>query len=133
MHVLASPLEPNSIVVVLEGPIDRADVPELCDRVHTLLEGSDADLVICDVRALVDPDAVTVDALCRLQLIAGRLGRRVRFRDACGELRDLLVVMGLDDVLLPCAELPIQPRGEAEQREQPGRVEEERDPADPAR
>lgn len=42
------------------------------------------------VTSIVDPDAVTVDALARLQLPARWLGRRMRLRHARGELRDLL-------------------------------------------
>jgi ABC-type transporter Mla MlaB component len=124
--------EPSATVVVLSGRIARADIPALCDRVRVLLEGSDAELVICDVGALVDPDAVMVDALTRLQLIARRLGRRIRLRDACGELQELLALMGLGDVLPLGASSGLEPRGQAEEREQPRGVQEEADPADPA-
>jgi ABC-type transporter Mla MlaB component len=118
------------IVLVLSGPIDRAHIDRLCQRVLGLLERTDADLVICDVGALVDPDAVTVEALCRLQLTARRLGRRVQLLDACGQLRDLLTLTGLSGVV-PCGDLPLEPSGQAEQREQARGIEEERDPADP--
>ena len=47
----------------------------------------------------VEPDAVTVDALARLQLAAGRLGCTVRLRNASAALRDLVALMGLRDVL----------------------------------
>jgi ABC-type transporter Mla MlaB component len=123
---------PSATVVVLSGRIARADIPALCERVRVLLEGSDAELVICDVGALVDPDAVMVDALTRLQLTARRLGRRVRLRDACGELQGLLALMGLGDVLPLGASSGAEPRGQAEEREQPRGVQEEADPADPA-
>ena len=52
----------------------------------------------CDVRS-VDVDAVTVDALCRLQLAARRQGCQVRLRHASTELRELVAFMGLVDVL----------------------------------
>jgi ABC-type transporter Mla MlaB component len=42
---------------------------------------------------------VTVDALARLQLAAGRLGCTVRLRNASPGLRELVALMGLDDVL----------------------------------
>jgi anti-anti-sigma regulatory factor len=124
--------EPSATVVVLNGRIARADIPALCERVRVLLEGSDAELVICDVGALVDPDAVMVDALARLQLTARRLGRRIRLRDACGELQELLALMGLGDVLPLGTSSGPEPRGQAEEREQPRGVQEEADPADPA-
>ena len=83
------------------------------------------------MRALADPDAVTVDALARMQLTARRAGRRVHLRHACGELQDLLVLMGLGEVL-PCGAVSgLEPRGQAEQREQARRVEEEGDSGDP--
>jgi ABC-type transporter Mla MlaB component len=122
--------ETNTIVFVITGPIARANIAALCERVRVLLEGSDADQVVCDVSALVDPDAVTVDALARVQLTARRLGHRVRLRNACGDLEDLLALIGLRDIV-PCAESPVEPRGQPEQREQGVGVEEEADPADP--
>jgi hypothetical protein len=47
----------------------------------------------------VEPDAVTVDALCRLQLAARRYGCRVRLRHASDELLELVAFMGLSDIL----------------------------------
>ena len=123
---------PTTIVLAIDGRIARADIPALCERVHVLLEGCDAELVVCDVGTLVDPDAVTVDALARLQLTARRLGRRVRLRDPCGELQELLALTGLGDVLPLAAPSGLQPSGQAEQREQAGGVQEEADPVDPA-
>jgi len=70
----------------------------LCARVCSLLEASAAGLALCDVHG-VEPDAVTVDALARLQLGAKRHGCQVRLRGASDELLELLVLMGLRDVL----------------------------------
>jgi hypothetical protein len=53
----------------------------------------------CDV-AGVEPDAVTVDALARLQLAARRIGCQVRLQNASAELRQLIAFMGLHNVLL---------------------------------
>ena len=47
----------------------------------------------------IDPDAVTVDALARLQLAARRHGCTVRLRHASQDLVELLTFMGLRDVL----------------------------------
>jgi ABC-type transporter Mla MlaB component len=120
----------STIVLVLSGSISPTDMWALCRRIELLLEGSEADVVICDVEALSEPDAVTIDALARLQLTARRLGCRVRLRHAYGELIDLLVLTGLAEVV-PCEELPLESSGQAEEREPPGRVEEEADPRDP--
>ncbi|MDQ6711630.1 MAG: STAS domain-containing protein [Candidatus Dormibacteraeota bacterium] len=54
--------------------------------------------VFCDVQG-VSADAVTVDALARLQLAARRNQFQVRLRGASKELRGLLALMGLSDVL----------------------------------
>lgn len=121
---------PSTIVLVLSGPIDRADIPALCDRARAVLQRSCADLVLCNVEALVDPDAVTIDVLARLQLTARRLGRRVRLHHACRELQELLGLMGLSEVL-PLAASGLEPRGQAEEREQAFGVQEEADPGDP--
>ncbi|HUQ23328.1 MAG TPA: STAS domain-containing protein [Gaiellaceae bacterium] len=80
------------------GPIARDDMPGLCDRVCAVLSGSDTGLAECDVSS-VRVDAVTVDALARLQLAARRQGCRVRLRNASAELVELLDFMGLTEVL----------------------------------
>ena len=82
----------------IRGPIARDDLPGLCDRVCALLRESGDGVVRCDV-GRVDVDAVTVDALARLQLAARRQGCAVRLRHASGDLRDLVAFMGLADVL----------------------------------
>ena len=91
----------NSIVLVLSGPVGPDDVPRLLRRVGLLLAEREGDLILCDVAALDHPDADTLDLLCRLQLTARRLGRRVLLLDAGGELRDLLVWTGLSEAM-PC-------------------------------
>jgi ABC-type transporter Mla MlaB component len=82
----------------IRGPISRADLPGLCDRVCALLEQTGAGVALCDVSG-VEPDAVTIDALARLQLGTRRHGCRVRLRNASDELLELVAFMGLRDVL----------------------------------
>ncbi|MBA3552095.1 MAG: STAS domain-containing protein [Actinobacteria bacterium] len=118
-------------MLVISGPIAPVDVPGLCGRVRAALNRTHAELVVCDVSALADPDAVTVDALARLQLTARRLGRHVRLRHACGELRDLIALMGLQGVVRPYAALPRESPWQTEEREPTPGVEEEGDPGDP--
>src|SRR6266516_6513820 len=67
---------PNQValVLVLGGPIARSDIPGLCERARPFLEAGDTGPVVCDVAAVVEADAVTVDALARLQLTARRSG-----------------------------------------------------------
>jgi ABC-type transporter Mla MlaB component len=90
----------------IHGPIARSDLPGLCARVCALLRASPATLVVCEV-GTVHPDAVTVDALARLQLAARRSGRRIELRNASREVLELVEFMGLEDVL--AEELPVEP------------------------
>jgi ABC-type transporter Mla MlaB component len=76
----------------------REDLPGLCDRICAILRESGATTAFCDVTG-VEPDAVTVDALARLQLAARRCSCQVRLRGTSDELRALVAFMGLDDVL----------------------------------
>jgi ABC-type transporter Mla MlaB component len=91
-------LAPQTADFEIRGPITRDDLPGLCDRVCALLSESTAGIVVCDVRT-VEPDAVTVDALCRLQLAARRQRCRVRLRGASDELLSLIAFMGLTEIL----------------------------------
>lgn len=86
------------LAFAIRGPIAKADLPGLSERVCALLAGTTRAVVDCDVRG-VPADAVTVDALARLQLAATRHGCRVRLRHATVELLELVTFMGLDDVL----------------------------------
>ena len=88
------------VAFAIRGPIARADLPGLCERVCALLERIDRDVVVCDVHG-VPADAVTVDALARLQLAAQRRTCQVRLCGASRELLELVAFMGLRDVL-PC-------------------------------
>ncbi len=91
----------QTIAFTISGPIARADLPGLCERVCALLEQGDAQVAFCDVHEL-DADAVSVDALARLQLDAMRHGCQIRLRHASCELLELLAFTGLDDVVSDC-------------------------------
>jgi ABC-type transporter Mla MlaB component len=92
----ASP--PHMIAFPIRGPIARDDLGGLCARVCALVEASEAGVALCHV-AGVAPDAVTVDALARLQLAARRHGCQMRLRAGSDELRELVTFLGLADVL----------------------------------
>ncbi len=89
---------PHTVVFAIDDPIARTDLPRLCERIAALLEKTGAEVALCDVSA-VEPDAVSVDALARLQLIARRRGCQARLRGASNELLELLAFIGLGDVL----------------------------------
>lgn len=92
----ASP--PKTITFAIWGPIARGDLPGLSDRVCALISSSDAALAVCDVAGVV-ADAVSVDALARLQLAARRRNCRIELRHASDQLRELVAFMGLENVL----------------------------------
>ena len=117
---------PHEVAFAIRGPIRRGDLPGLCDRVCAVLAESTAVVADCDV-AGVDPDAVTVDALARLQVAAMRRGCAVRLQNASGPLLELVELMGLTHVL---SERTGWLLGELERKpeawEERGGVEEER-------
>jgi ABC-type transporter Mla MlaB component len=84
---------PRTVGLAIRGPITRADLSGLCDRVCAFLRDSSGSVVLCDVHG-VEPDAV-----CRLQLGARRHQCEVRLRHASRELLELVEFMGLTDVL----------------------------------
>jgi hypothetical protein len=89
---------PGRVAFAVGGPIARADLPGLSDRVCAFLREHGSGEVLCDV-AGVPPDAVTVDALARLQLAARRTGKRIRLCNASPELVELVAFLGLADVV----------------------------------
>ncbi len=122
---------PGPTVVVIGAPIVSAGIPALCERMGALLEKSTAD-VVCDVGALLDPDAAAVDAVARVALTARRAGRDIRWLHASNRLGELLTLTGLHEAVGLGRGLPLEPRGQTEQWEHAGGVEEEGDPGDPA-
>jgi anti-anti-sigma regulatory factor len=94
----AGPERATRVVVTVDAPALH-DVAALCERVRTLLRHADVVEVTLDVRALVSPDAATVDALARVQLAAHRMGGSIRLRQVDDELRGLLALAGLLEVL----------------------------------
>lgn len=100
------------------GPIARTDLPGLTDRVRRFLQSCQGQRLDCDV-AGVPADAVTVEALARLQLAANRQGCRVRLRNASVELNELVAFVGLSETL------GVESRRQPEQREKRLGAEEE--------
>lgn len=119
---------PQTITLAIDGPIARADLPGLSERFCAVLSASGAGAVVCDVQSC-PADCMTVEALCRLQLVARRQGCTFALRHASSELLDLVDFMGLAEVLPGSA---VESEGQSEEREQRLRVEEERQLRDPA-
>src|SRR5438270_1707514 len=89
---------PPTLAFAIRGPLGREDLPGLYSRLCVLFTSKRPAVALIDVRG-VDADAVTVDALARLQLAARRHGCQVRLRRASPELLELVAFMGLRDVL----------------------------------
>lgn len=85
---------------VIDGPVGVTDVAVLCERLRRVLTGTDAEVVV-DVRSLA-ADAVTLEALARLQLTARRVGRRITLRRVSPDLDSLVAFAGLADALPGC-------------------------------
>ncbi|MFD5383947.1 STAS domain-containing protein [Streptomyces sp. NPDC127074] len=136
------PTPPSPAVLVLGRPVTRAEVERLCERLSALARRAGPGPVTVDVGAVGRPDLAVVEALARLRLTAGRLGRGIQLRNACGELRRLLTWTGLDEALTtPAASghalasgraLGLELGGEAEQRKEALGVQEGVEPGDPA-
>jgi ABC-type transporter Mla MlaB component len=89
---------PETVALAIRGPIALDDLPGLCARACRLVDRTPANVVRCDVTAIA-ADAVTVEALARLELGLRRRGRRAHFRGASSELLELVDFMGLSSVL----------------------------------
>jgi ABC-type transporter Mla MlaB component len=115
-------------LIRIAADLTRADIPGLCadlaDRLRNIAAGG---TVVCDVRAVIRPDVVTVEALARLCLTARRHGYTIAVANAPEELLALIGLLGLSESLLSLSE----PLRQAEQREEAVGVEERVDARDP--
>jgi ABC-type transporter Mla MlaB component len=123
-------MQPSIILIAIDGPIARPDIPALCDRVRARLDDAGPAAVVCDVRALTSPDAAAVDALARLLLLCRRLGLDVRFSGASAELVELVTLAGLLGILPLNGRSGVKAWRQPEQRKEGGGVQEEGDPGD---
>jgi len=87
-----------TVDLMIQGPIRRADLPDLTTRVCAFFGTHAGSTVRCDVSG-VEADAVTVDALARLQWVARRSRCVVVLTNAGEELLALVELMGLTEVL----------------------------------
>ena len=124
-------VEDGSIVIPLRQPSKPSDVVPACEEVCRRLEQTAADRLVCDVGGIEAADAMTLDLLARIQLRARRLGRIGLVSGAGPQLRELIALTGLDEVLR-VAESGVEVGREPEERKELLRVEEEGDSADPA-
>ena len=95
------------------------------------LAAEESRVVVCDARDLGRVDVGTVDTLARLALEARRRGRELRLCQPSTELRNLIALAGLAEVLLGPTGSAVEARRETEHREELLGVQEEGDAADP--
>jgi ABC-type transporter Mla MlaB component len=123
--------DPRTIELQIAGRIDRADAARLGREIRTLLDAGDVAQIVCDLGAVTQADLAVVDALCRMRLAARRRGCQLLLRDASRGLLELIFLIGLTDIV-PIVRSDRDVERQSEEREHPGGVEEERDPADPS-
>lgn len=78
-------------------------------------------MVVLNCAQIDEPRAEVIDYICRLRLGLKLGGRELRLANVGDDLKGLLELCGLG----------VEVVGQTEEREQPGRVEEEGDVADP--
>ncbi|MDY7088657.1 MAG: STAS domain-containing protein [Actinomycetota bacterium] len=124
-----------TVLFAVGAGVTRADIPCLCADLADLLRARDGPGdVLCDVTAAA-PTVVTVEALARLRMTAGRHGHRFVLAGAGAGLLGVFALMGLGGFFAALDEsdgpLSREPFGEPEQWEQPLGVEEVVDTGDP--
>lgn len=112
---------PAPAVLPLPAAIREEEVDVL--RAHVRARLRPGGVVVCDARGIGGLGLGAVELLARLELTAMRAGGHIRVTGASPGLRALLELLGLR----------IQLGGEAEEREEAVRVQEGREPDDPAR
>ena len=88
----------STVLLDIRAPLRREDLPGLFARTCTMLAEHQPQRILCDVTG-IEPDAVSMDALARLQLAARRNGCRVDFQGASPRLQSLIELSGLAGVL----------------------------------
>jgi ABC-type transporter Mla MlaB component len=88
----------RSANLAIRPPLRRGDLPGLFERTCELLAVQAPELLLVEV-AEIAPDAVAVDALARLALVARRHGCSVLLRGASPQLLLLVQFIGLADTL----------------------------------
>jgi ABC-type transporter Mla MlaB component len=88
----------SSVEVTIAGPLRRADLPGLLERVGAVLDEARVQTIVCTLTD-VAADAVAVDALARMALAARRSGCALIVPGLGEELRSLVDLAGLAEVL----------------------------------
>lgn len=106
---MTGPAHIGTLRFSVRGPLARDDLPALYERFCALVSEHAPARILCDVEG-VAPDAVAVDALARMQLAARRHHCTVTLTGMHGELRALVALMGLTNVLSGEPHAPGEPR-----------------------
>jgi hypothetical protein len=93
------PVGQRDAVLLIADAADRRLASSLCGSARAILEDGAPVLLVCDVRAIPDPDLIALDALARLTLLTRQLGGDVLLLDAAPKLEELLAFAGLSGVI----------------------------------
>jgi len=113
------------IRVAVTAPLGPRGLAALCEELGEQLARAPGAVVVCELGALARSDIGTIGVLARLRLTARREGSELVLHDPRPNLLGLIELSGLSGVLR------VEPRREAEQREQALRVEERVEMGDP--
>jgi ABC-type transporter Mla MlaB component len=91
--------KPANVVLTLVGVIDEGQTASLCGALRACLQPDGNEVVTCDARRAVACFGL-VGALARLQLIAHEHGNTIRITGVRNDVRVLIDLAGLADVLL---------------------------------
>ncbi|MEU8541869.1 STAS domain-containing protein [Streptomyces sp. NPDC048717] len=83
----------------LELRLAGRPAPDEVRRLCELLAAAPPTVVVCDLAGLTGAGLAAVDVVARLRLAARRGGHRLLFWGAGPELRDVLALVGLGDLL----------------------------------
>jgi hypothetical protein len=95
------PVDQRDAVLLIADAAVPSLTSSLCASARRILEDGGSEVLVCDVRAIPEPDLAAVDALARLTLLARELGGDVLLLDAATGLSELLDLAGLSEVV-PC-------------------------------
>lgn len=100
---------PGVVTLVLRGTPCRSDAAAVCRDLRRALARSQPAVVVCDLRGMATPDLVAVEFLTRLRLVAHRRGVVLHLDHPSEELRQLVALTGLTEILFDVGQPPPDP------------------------
>jgi anti-anti-sigma regulatory factor len=95
---VSDPLK-RRVLVRLQRPLTGDELAALCRDAAAHVQLGDAHTLHCDLGRVTAPDRAIVDVVARLALVARRHGAALVLLDPPEELRDVLHLTGLDQLV----------------------------------